>query len=195
MNSVLIFTDTQCQRMVGAYGQPVFDTPNLDRLAGQGVRFERAYTTYPVCTPARGALYTGQYPARNGAWANDLPVYRHLPMMGEIFRQAGVRAALTGKWHLDGAGYNGTGIPDGGFEPEWWFDRANLLAELYDLETDPYELTNRIDVPASASVRDALHDRLLAELEQWHDPMRNWLFGDRPWRKVRSLFYIQQPEP
>lgn len=130
MNTVLIFTDTQRKDMLGCYGQPVCDTPSIDRLAAEGVRFERAYTASPVCTPARGAIFTGRYPSINGAWANDLPVYRHVPMMGELFRAAGCRAALTGKWHLDGSNYNGRGTADGGFEAPWWYDRVNHLASL-----------------------------------------------------------------
>ncbi len=42
--------------------------------------------------------------------------------MGTIFRHYGYRAAFTGKWHLDGSGYFGDGVPGGGFEPDWWFD-------------------------------------------------------------------------
>ena len=102
MNFVVIFTDTQCKWMVGAYGQPVCDTPNLDKLAAQGVRFERAYTTSPICGPARGALFSGLHPQSNGAWGNHMSPHRHVPLMGDVFRDLGYRAALTGKWHLDG---------------------------------------------------------------------------------------------
>src|SRR5690606_32641931 len=140
VNTVLIFTDTQRKDMVGCYGQPVVDTPNLDRLASQGIRFERAYTACPLCTPARGSIFTGLHPASCGAWGNSLPIYRHVPVMGEIARRRGVRAAHVGKWHLDGTHYNGTGQPDGGFEPDWWYDRANFLAELPPNKRELYRL-------------------------------------------------------
>lgn len=55
MNFVFM-TDTQNKSMVGAYGMPVVDTPNPDRLAASGIRFDRAYTACPLCTPARGAI-------------------------------------------------------------------------------------------------------------------------------------------
>lgn len=48
--------------MVGCYGNPDMETPNLDRLAEEGIRFDRAYTTQPVCQPARAGLFTGVYP-------------------------------------------------------------------------------------------------------------------------------------
>ena len=108
--------------MVGAYGNPSVDTPNLDRLAETGIRFERAYTACPLCTPARGSIFSGLHPQVNGAWCNNITPAANVPLMGTIFRHFGFRAAYTGKWHLDGAGYFGDGVPGGGFEPDWWYD-------------------------------------------------------------------------
>lgn len=122
MNLVLIITDSQAKSMVGAYGNHGVDTPNLDRLAARGIRFEHAYTSAPVCTPARGAIFSGMQPAVNGAWANNMSPQRHIPLMGTVFRHYGYRAAYTGKWHLDGSEYFGDGQPGGGFEEDWWFD-------------------------------------------------------------------------
>jgi uncharacterized sulfatase len=119
---VVIMTDTQTKSMVGAYGTPAMDTPNLDRLAASGVRFDRAYTTCPLCTPARGGVFSGLHPQSMGAWANGLSPDPNVPLMGRIFRGLGYRAAYTGKWHLDGGGYFGEGKPAGGFEPDWWYD-------------------------------------------------------------------------
>lgn len=130
MNIVLIVTDTQNKRMVGAYGQTQMDTPNLDRLAAQGMRFERAYPVCPLCVPARGTIFSGLYPQLNGVWCNNVAPARNVPLMGEIFRNLGYRAGHTGKWHLDGTGYFGDGRPDGGFEPDWWYDGKNYADDL-----------------------------------------------------------------
>lgn len=130
MNFVFIMTDTQSLFMTGAYGNPRADTPNLDRLAGEGVRFDRAYTTCPLCTPARAALFSGLHPQNAGAWCNPVSPHRHTAMMGEIFRSQGYRAAYTGKWHLDCGNYYGTGIPGGGFEPDWWYDGKAYMDDL-----------------------------------------------------------------
>jgi uncharacterized sulfatase len=129
-NIVFIITDTQSKCMVGAYGAPQFRTPRLDQLAASGMRFERAYTACPLCTPARGAMFSGMWPANNGAWANEMSPMRHVPLAGDVFRALGYRAAHTGKWHLDGAGYHGGGNPDGGFESDWWYDGARYLADI-----------------------------------------------------------------
>ncbi len=122
MNIVFVMTDTQNRDMVGAYGHPEVDTPNLDRLAETGTRFNRAYTACPLCTPARSGIFSGTHPSVNGAWCNNVPPYETFPLMGTIFRHYGYRAAYTGKWHLDGGGYFGDGIAGGGFEPDWWYD-------------------------------------------------------------------------
>jgi uncharacterized sulfatase len=129
-NFVFIMTDSQNTEMVGAYGFPQVDTPNLDRLAAEGIRFDRAYTSCPVCTPARAGLFSGLHPQVAGAWCNNLTPHRGVALMGEIFRHYGYRAAYTGKWHLDGGGYFGDGQPGGGFEAEWWYDGKRYAGDL-----------------------------------------------------------------
>ena len=130
MNFVFIMTDTQNKSMVGAYGNPAVDTPNLDRLAARGVRFERAYTSCPLCTPARCGLFSGTHPPVSGAWCNNVAPAAHVPLMGTIFRHYGFRVAYTGKWHLDGSDYFGDGVPGGGFEPDWWYDGKRYAQDI-----------------------------------------------------------------
>ena len=129
-NFVIIMTDSQRKDMVGAYGNPLMDTPNLDRLARQGIRFERAYTASPVCTPARGAIFSGMYPQVNGAWCNNTAPSSAIPLMGTIFSHYGYRVGYTGKWHLDGNNYFGDAEPGGGFEPDWWYDGKRYAQEI-----------------------------------------------------------------
>lgn len=130
MNYVIILTDSQNKSMVGAYGNKFANTPNLDRLANGGTRFERAYTASPLCTPARSALFTGLGPQINGAISNNVAIGANIPTMGEIFSHYGFRTAYTGKWHLDGSAYFGDGIPAKGFEPQWWYDGVTYKAEI-----------------------------------------------------------------
>ena len=89
-NVVLIMTDQQRWDMLGAYGNDWIHTPNLDRLAESGCRFDAAYTTTPVCTPARAALFTGMYASSSGAAANQLATFRNTALLGEILTAAGV---------------------------------------------------------------------------------------------------------
>ena len=64
---VVLMTDSQGTNVVGCYGRPEMRTPRLDRLATEGVQFDRAYTTSPLCTPARAGIFTGTYSHLAGA--------------------------------------------------------------------------------------------------------------------------------
>ena len=59
---LFLMTDSQRADMLGCYGNPDMHTPNLDRLAEQGIRFDKAYTTQPLCQPARAGIFLGCYP-------------------------------------------------------------------------------------------------------------------------------------
>lgn len=69
---VFLMTDTTRKDMVGCYGNPKMKTPNLDRLAEEGIRYENAYTCQPVCGPARSAIFTGTFPHSNGMVTNNI---------------------------------------------------------------------------------------------------------------------------
>lgn len=133
-NFVFIMTDTQATNVIGAYGRPELRTPNIDRLAETGIKFERAYTTCPLCTPARAGMFTGIYPHTAGAWTNNLPLGDNVKTMGQRFRDGGYSTAYIGKWHLDGHDYFGTGICPDGWDPDYWYDGANYLSELTEEE-------------------------------------------------------------
>ena len=133
-NFVFIMTDTQATNVIGAYGHPELRTPDIDRLAETGIKFERAYTTCPLCTPARAGMFTGIYPHTAGAWTNNLPLGDNVKTLGQRFRDGGYDTAFIGKWHLDGHDYFGTGICPDGWDPAYWYDGANYLAELTEEE-------------------------------------------------------------
>jgi uncharacterized sulfatase len=71
--AILFVTDTTRWDMLSCYRPDGVRTPNLDRLAADGIRFDRAYSCSPLCTPARSALFTGLWPHSSGAWANEAP--------------------------------------------------------------------------------------------------------------------------
>ncbi len=131
---VIIMTDTQATNVLGTYGHPELHTPNIDRLAETGVKFTRAYTTCPLCTPARAGIFTGMYPHTAGAWTNNMPLGDNVKTMGQRFQDSGYRTAYIGKWHLDGHDYFGTGGCPDGWDDAYWYDGKRYLSDLTEAE-------------------------------------------------------------
>jgi arylsulfatase A-like enzyme len=102
VNIVLITTDQQRADSVGAYGNPVCRTPNLDRLATEGTRFDACRTQNPYCQPSRATILTGTYPSTHGVTSNgiDLPDDATERALPTLLGQAGYRTALLGKAHF-----------------------------------------------------------------------------------------------
>src|SRR5689334_902615 len=128
--AVVIMTDSVRADMLNCYRNTGLKTPNLDRLASGGVRFDRAYTCQPLCTPARSAIFTGAYPHTNGAWANSIGLSQTTHTIGQRLHDHGLRTAYIGKWHLDGSDYFGTGRPAPGWDPAYWYDMRDYLEQL-----------------------------------------------------------------
>ncbi|MFW6269270.1 MAG: sulfatase-like hydrolase/transferase [Bacillota bacterium] len=127
---VLIMTDTQRKDYLGCYGNKDMKTPNLDRIAKEGIRFENAYCVQPVCGPGRAALFTGEYCHINGSWGNSMPLNELSRTLGERLENKGFHTAYTGKWHLDGGDYFGYGECPDGWDSEYWYDMRCYLEEL-----------------------------------------------------------------
>lgn len=127
---VFLMTDTQRYDMVNANVSTGLKTPCLDRLAQSGMRFTRAYTTQPVCQPARAGIFTGFYPHSCNSWTNSCALSEDMHTVGQRLRDNGVHAAYIGKWHLDGGDYFGWGTCPDGWDPEYWYDMRNYLEEL-----------------------------------------------------------------
>lgn len=131
---IFIMTDTTRFDMLGCYAGRNVHTPCLDQMAAKGVRFEHAYTTQPVCGPARSALFTGMFPHSNGSWANCMPLGADVKTLGQHLSGQGFRCAYIGKWHLDGGDYFGNGQCPPGWDAEYWYDMRNYLEELTEEE-------------------------------------------------------------
>ena len=108
-NIVIILADDLGYGDLGCYGSPNIRTPNLDRMAAEGMRFTQFYSAAEVCTPSRASLLTGRYPIRNGMCHDQFRVIRNISTGGlpadeitlpEALKARGYATACFGKWHL-----------------------------------------------------------------------------------------------
>lgn len=101
-NLLVLMSDEHNPRVLGAAGHALAQTPNLDRLAARGTRFTGAYTTSPICVPARAGFATGKYPHQVGFWDNADPYDGSVPSWHHLLRSAGHRVVSIGKLHFRG---------------------------------------------------------------------------------------------
>lgn len=101
-NIVYVFTDQQYAQSMSCTGNHDVNTPAMDSIAQNGVRFDNAYCTFPLCTPSRGSMFTGKMPHELGITHNVMPLPEEgrQQEMGWLFRNAGYETAYAGKWHL-----------------------------------------------------------------------------------------------
>ncbi|WP_117883775.1 sulfatase family protein [Aureibaculum luteum] len=104
-NVIIFFTDDQGYQDVGAFGSPLIKTPNLDKMADEGIKFTDFYSASSVCSPSRAALLTGSYPPRVGVpkvlWPNlDGGLSNQELTIADMLKTKGYNTACIGKWHL-----------------------------------------------------------------------------------------------
>lgn len=160
-NIILILTDDQGYGDVGLHGNDKIRTPNMDRLAHEGVRISEFYVT-PVCSTTRACLLAGRYNQRTGVpWAGGgAEVLRHREVtIAEALKKAGYKTAIVGKWHL--GGYGKYSPSTHGFDEFLGF-RAGMIDDYFDT---PLEYNGQ-PVRISGYITDALTEAALRFIEE-----------------------------
>lgn len=135
-NIIFCHVDQLSHNTLSAKGDPNVHTPNIDRIRSDGMSFDLAQGSYPVCCPARAAWYTGRMPSENGVWTNDVPVVKDMPDLGQWLGARGYDCYYGGKWHIKGR------------------DQGKSFTELY-----PHRPYGEKDDPHVAQVASALVER------------------------------------
>ena len=112
-NIVFIFSDDHSSAAIGAYGSVLNRTPNIDRIAHEGIRLDRYFVTNSICAPSRATILTGKYSHANGQLTNFETFDGSQRTFPKLLRESGYQTALVGKWHLKS-------VPTG-------FDFSNVL--------------------------------------------------------------------
>lgn len=98
-NFLLVLSDDLSWHDIGCYGSQQVQTPHIDQLAQEGMRFQYCFNSSPMCAPTRMSLYTGIHPVRNGAHPNHSGVYEHVRSMPHYLQELDYRVAILGKKH------------------------------------------------------------------------------------------------
>ena len=99
-NIIFIFTDDHAAHAISAYGSKINKTPNMDRLANEGMLFKKCYVSNSICGPSRAVIQTGKYNHLNGFWRNGLTFDGSQQTFPKLLRKTGYTTAVIGKWHL-----------------------------------------------------------------------------------------------
>jgi choline-sulfatase len=161
-NVLFIMSDEHSRHVLGAYGNPIVKTPNLDRLGAEGTLFENAYANCPICVPSRASFATGRYVHEIGYWDNAFPYTGSPPSFGHRLHEAGHRCDSIGKLH-----YRGSNDPNG-------FDNEILPLHVLDgkgdvqgmLRRDPPKRTSTAHLAGDAGAGDSSYieyDRQIRE--------------------------------
>jgi len=154
-NIVFIMADDHAAKAISCYGGGINHTPQIDRLAEQGMRFDHCYVTNSICTPSRAAILTGTYNHVNGVTTLETHINNRLPNVAKHLRAGGYQTAIIGKWHLgEGKEHEPTG-----------FDYWSVLPGQGDyFDPSMIEMGSQIEMPGYAT--DVITDKSLDWLDK-----------------------------
>lgn len=127
-NILVILTDQQRKDSLGCYGNPICKTPNIDRLAENGIRFNRNYVANPICMPSRLCIFTGKNIRNHGLWTNGLLIKEQETVAGH-FASQGYATATIGKLHFTPHGAGGENNMESG---TYWDERKKEFPVKWD---------------------------------------------------------------
>ena len=152
-NIILIMTDDQGWGQTGYYDHPVLQTPNLDAMAKNGLRFERFYAGAPVCSPTRASVLTGRTNDRTGVLDHGYALRKQEKTISVALKNEGYATGHFGKWHLNGL--RGPGVPvlkeDSHSPGEFGFDHWLTVTNFFDIDPLMSENGSFIDLKGNSS--------------------------------------------
>ncbi|KXI27522.1 acetylglucosamine-6-sulfatase [Paraglaciecola hydrolytica] len=166
-NVIFVLTDDQRYDELG-FMNPVLDTPNMDKMANEGVHFKNAFVTTALCSPSRASILTGQYMHNHGVVDNNAPPKEGTTFFSSYLKEAGYNTAFVGKWHMgESRGHGAKDAPQPGFDHWVSFPGQGNYYPTTLANGEPYTLN--VDgerVPQKGYITDELTDYSIDWLEQ-----------------------------
>ncbi|GAB3487725.1 sulfatase family protein [Marinomonas epiphytica] len=157
-NILFIMADDHASKAISCYGHGINKTPNIDRIAQEGMMFNHCYVTNSICTPSRASILCGTYNHVNGVTTLDSKINKHIPNVAKHLQTGGYRTAMIGKWHL---GEGKEHEPSG-------FDFWSVLPGQGDyFDPELIEMGKDIQVPGYAT--DIITDKSIEWLKQTNE--------------------------
>jgi len=168
-NIIFFLTDDHRYDAMGFMGHPFLETPNMDKMAREGIHFSRAIVTTSLCSPSRASILSGMYTHNHGVADNYNPVDPQLKFFPEYLQQAGYQTAFVGKWHMGGESDD----PRKGFDHwlsfkgqgTYWADGHGTSRVVPQTHMDGYNI-NGTRVPQRGYITDELTDYALDWLNE-----------------------------
>jgi len=175
-NIVFIMTDDHTIQAMSAYGSKLVKTPNLDRIANEGILFNNCFVTNAVCGPSRATILSGKYSHLNGLTDNSKTFDSTQVIYPQLLKKAGYQTAMIGKWHLGSTpvGFDYYSIlPNQGqyYQPDFLENGKRIQEKGY--------VTDIITDKAIAFLEKRDHDKPFMMIYQHKAPHRNWLPAPR----------------
>ncbi len=189
-NIVFIMSDDHAYQAISAYNNTLIETPNIDRIANEGIKFNNACVSNSICAPSRATILTGKHTHINGKIDNQMPFDTTQVTFPQLFQKAGYQTAMFGKLHF---GNNPKGVDEFMILP----GQGNYI--------NPDFITNKGDTTITGYVTDIITDHTINWLDKKRDPERPFLMmylhkaPHRPWwpspEKFKEFSKKTFPEP
>jgi N-acetylglucosamine-6-sulfatase len=160
-NIIFVLTDDHRFDAMGFMGHPFLETPNMDKMAKEGIHFNRALVTTSLCSPSRASIFSGMYAHKHGVVNNYNPVDTTLKFFPEYLEESGYNTAFIGKWHMGGE----IDDPQQGFDywlsfkgqGTYWADGHGTSRVVPQTSMDGYNINGK-RVPQNGYITDELTD-------------------------------------